>query len=302
MTEQNIKALQELGKLPGFRVSALLKHYQKQAESGWEISENAFGGIQGKCGNGGKRILLLFRYMPGGVMITKQEKENMYLASVLGNRKPEHLDGQICFCDNREVGILRREEKSGIKIEMFPEITPKPGEIYELRNEIICKPNLLYTHDVSRIIPRYIVDSVVSTKEIYDKEIYFTLVNESISSIGGYVEAVRRVKPEITLLFSVIPEQDTCKAGGGAVVVVKDGNAVVSEEVQAILEGASEDSVQRFVGKTDTVLEQISIAEGGGYFGEIGLPVKYAGSPCEEIFWDDVEKTRNLLLKTLWSL
>ena len=307
MTEREQRILTEVSELSKMDDS-LYQFYQKKAGEKLQVRQDRLGAVSCQSGKIGPRILILFRACPASVMVIRKKKEKEagekgHEVTLLGHTEPEALNDSMCCYKGREVGVLRKNDKDSYILEEFPDTSFNIGEICEFQQGVICKANKLYGFNLSASISCCIMSFCITELTRSEKYINFTLVNEALAGENGYIEAVQRVKPDFTLLVSLIPDQETCRAGRGPAIAIKDGNGVVSAETRRRLASAAEDiPVQWFIGKTDRVLELISTAGTKSDFGEICMPVRFPGHRNEEIIWDDVEKTQNLLLKILSQL
>ncbi|MBE5039663.1 zinc-binding metallopeptidase family protein [Ructibacterium gallinarum] len=256
-----------------------------------------------KQGTNGKKFLFLFRLLPNGVILQKEE-DNRYGVGFLSGTNEEAMYGQVLYHNKKEAGIIRKENDQ-IFLQIFPECTCKTGDICELKAQLICKGNMLYGSNLTSIISSYLWENCVNKLNNIEKEIYFTLVNEAICGTGGYLEAVKIINPDYTVLISCVPDQEGCKMGDGPALALKNGNAVIGLEMKKKFETIAKNAdlmFQNFVGKTDKTAELLSICGTREGFAEICIPVRYENQLFAESDWKDVEKTLNFLLKIIYEL
>ncbi len=262
-----------------------------------DISIDARENIHFLKNGSGETIQIIFHITPPGVMIGEKRDESLAI-TMLGEEKPETLKDLLLYHSGEPVGFLRQEENAPVFLEAFPEISLESGVVGEFKNDVYCEGDLLYGMDLSSVILPYISCFLLKNECLGDKRICFTIWNSSVSGECGAIEAMKTVCPDVAVLVSCVPMQDGCAFGEGPALVLKDGTFVLSAEMRKVAkEIEAEIKLQSFLGKTNKVIEKLNIANGGRKFLGIYLPVKHKKTRIEEMHWEDVEKTRNFLLK-----
>ena len=245
-------------------------------------------------------ILLIFRFKPDGVIA--ETSDSQCRISVLGGVKEENAADRICYSESKPIGILRKSgEKDGTVLEMFQNLKSETGVVYEFNKELQVCGDTVCGEQLSALTIYIAVQCIKKLKES-GKNAAVALVNESLCGESGLAEAVRNIKPDAIFVVSATEENDVCKLGKGAAVLVKDGNCVVPENMRTIVQNAAVaigQELQYFVGKTDTGMERVSISGDTGNFCGIYLTAKHTETRMKEADAKDVEKTQNLILKII---
>ncbi len=246
----------------------------------------------------GKKIQIVFQTTPVGILPNK-EKEDGYSITVLGGEKKKYLADSVVYLKETPIGVLRSNEDDLIS-KRFTEIEELPNEILTIENRIYCKASKLYACNLDSILSLYFLNFIRKNDFFVDKFIDFTVWNSSLNGENGLVSAIQYANADTVLYISLIQECEECHQGKGPAYVIKDGNYVCPlAQKNHALEFITQEKLemQFYVGKNNSALEQLDIHIGGKPLLGLYLPIKYQNTQLEEIFWSDVEKTRNVLLK-----
>lgn len=300
MMQQEEMIIKTLSELPSYTPQALYSYLleQKREQSG-ELCIDTFGNLQYHKAGRGKKIQIIF-HMTSPTLLVGSVKENNAEVSFLGTKANNQERDQIFYNEGKPVGILREKESDNFFLEIFPDTTCKSGMFLQTKCNIICKGGQLYGNKLSMIIPLYLATCLFEFADLNDKDITFTIWNSSfleniaVSSLSdGHIY-------EETLVFSLVPEKENCKVGQGPSLCFKDGCYVASPSVKERLQDVARMvgvEMQSYLGKTNRAMELLSLQQSFPSPGGIYCPVLHSQTANEEIIWEDVEKTRNFLLK-----
>ncbi len=252
-------------------------------------------------GNGKHRIQIIFCINPSGVLVGNRTEEG-YETTVLGNEK--HLTDSVLYDNNSPVGILRLKKEKQYYLDSFENNLDYSHKILSKKRTSFCKGEKLYGENIDEVISLIFAENLTNNEFSSDKQIYFTVWNSSISGENGLVSAVRHANPDQILFLSLVDIKEFTPNSGPA-FVFKDGNYVLPlEQKSCIKQWAKEVDVpfDGFVGKTNKSMELLDIHSFGKQLLGVYLPVHQFDTAIKEVFWSDVEKTRNILLKYITTL
>ncbi len=287
--------------LPFFDLEELKNTIKPEMEKLFDDIKTDSNGNLHFCKKGnGKKIQIIFRCDPAGVLIESQ-KDNRCAIQLVGKKKAEAYINHTLYDKETPIGILRSEEKEKVYLETFSDYTAEIMEIFNFKNQSFCKGDSLYGNNLGFAIALFFAYLIGCEIKEDEKYINFTVWNASLSGESGALEACKAFSPDSMIVFSGIESQDGCKFGEGPTFVVKDGSFVASKATREIVK-TLDVPLQSFLGKTDRIMEQLSIADTcknvfGFYF-----PILHEKTPIEKINLVDMEKLETLLLKIMMCL
>lgn len=242
----------------------------------------------------GEKIQIIFRIIPFGVMVSDSNKEKSSVV-ILGDEKKARES--FLLRENKNVGILRKEKEEWF-IEKTDQSDSLFGDILTFESKCFCKVDMLCASNLDEIIALVFGDFLLNQNKFPDKNIDFTVWNSSLSGESGLITALRTANAD-KIIFLSPADAKKFHEESSAAIVMKDGNYVLTQEQRDTI---FQDDEQRqlcdfFVGKTDRALELLDAHGINKRLLGIYLPIYHYGSLIEEIKWDDLKKTHDILLK-----
>ena len=297
-----IKKLSELSFMSCDKLLELIKDELK--DYSYDINSDFSGNITINKNGTDKSVNVLFEISPIGVaQINPLDNKGVF--ETIGKYEKSDFINDVVYRDDVAAGIIRekkndsKDEKS-FYIECLEKTEELLPEIYDFKQELLCKDKSLYGLNLSSIISCYIAICLLKELSSCDKCIAFTLWN---SSICNSLKNICTENKDLGLYVSSVSTQDGCETEKGPSICVKDGcyviNYATKNKVDTLL--ADNDECQFFAGKAITALEEYSLSN----FIEtlaVYYPTKHKNTKIEQIFSKDVEKTLNLLLKIIINM
>lgn len=297
-----IKKLSELSFMSGNKLFELINDELK--DYSYEIKLDFSGNITINKTGTGKSINALFEISPIGVaQINPFDNKGEF--DTIGKYEKSDFVNDIIYKDDVAIGIIR-EKKTDAKdekkfyIEYIDKKEREIPEIYNFKQELICKDDSLYGLNLSSIISCYIMICLLKELSTCDKHITFTIWN---STICNSLKNSCAENNNLGLFVSSVLAQDGCDIEKGPSICVKDGcyviNSATKNKLNVILDDNFEN--QCFAGKAIPALEEYSLSN---FIDMVGVyyPTKQKNTKIEQIYLKDVEKTLNLLLKIIVNM
>ncbi len=250
-----------------------------------------------------EKIQIIFQTSPIGIL-SGNNTEDECSVTILGNEKTNYLADSLVYRNETPIGVLR-SSKDDFALTKLGDICASFDEIYTLKKNIIRKDDSLYGNEISSILSLYFADFITKHELLVDKCIDFTIWNLSLNGENGLVSSLRYSNADKIIFVSLISDDKNCVWGEGPALVLKDGNYILSQNLKSHFSdiiSRENIAVQSYVGKSHAAMEQLDIHADGKPLLGIYLPIKHQNTKTEEINWEDVEKTRDVLLKCITAL
>ncbi len=232
-------------------------------------------------------LLILFRMMPNGGSVVEAEADVGRILPFMGCREDTLIDR--LWSNQKTTGVFRKKDDKIIISEM-QKISVGDG-CYCYGGWMEDEARLCGPQSSSAILFQM---AAACIRELPGASV--GVMNEGVNGTEETVGLIRRISPKRLLVCGAAEVSDTFLMEQGAGIVVKDGNCLIEKEEYQKLEAAAKMS-QRFAGDTKSSLSRLYLAAKTKKMAACYLPVKGYRGKIEEISFQDVEKTQNLVLK-----
>ncbi len=276
--------------------------------------EEVGGNLVVKKAGKGPCIMMVCSVDETGCLVT-QTKENHGEVMFLGKAKPSAWLGTKMKTENGCYGILRsrkKEEKELKEEDLFLDfgIPCKENGIaantfVHLCDDSILQKEIVFGNGASSKSALIVLLEVLKASAETDKNIIFVFLKNSQLGTFASEWIAAAYQPEYLISVSGYSADERFRVGKGTGILLKDGNAVVGEQMRRIMINEAENEnipYQIYIGKKDMQNEKMSVAGSGTRLGGICIPVEGLGEPIEKVSRTDIEKSINLLLKVLLAL
>lgn len=268
-----------------------------------EFSADNLGNITITKGKKGRELKLICPFETVKLLISKAEEGKIKFIPNT-NISPKAFLGKKVTSDNSVLGVISAEgdfedeltlenlyidsDLASVKLCSFTEIV---SEI-EKREEVYCGTFL------SNVVPGYIFINIAKALCDTDKEFSLTFKIAKILTENIFKS---EEMPYIITLNSA-KEVTDFKCGNGCGVVLKSTETIMDDRIKTLALENGADAQIIISDEKITAFDKMSVRFGGGRYGGFCIPVCETDEGVEKIYLKDVEKTENLLLKTIINI
>lgn len=211
----------------------------------------------------------------------------------LGSTKTDAIGDMVC--DN---GVLRIENENEVTMKPFSKATV--GDVYHIQPKAFCKGEMLYGSQLGTLVSLELMAFCIEKSAQTKASVAVAAVNETVFGAESVCKVIMQQKPDSVIVCSMAEAEKSFVSGNGPGVGIKDGHWAAERNIWGqLLDFGLE--TQSYVGNTGDTLAQCYLALKNKHLAGIYLPVVKQGSRVEEIHGADIEKTKNLLLKSIDS-